>query len=395
MDILFFMVFGIAVIGGDFVKLNIAGISFTYITMIALFISYFRYFIIKRAIISLDTRSKALLLFEIYAFFMIVISALQYNKLFISEELYTNIYYIPRQAYYLSILPALILMRDNRNMERLQMFLNKYANFLFWIIVLLHIIYTRSLSISVPTVVILSFLALYSGKNRLTLSNITKLIVIVFTPIAVGGEMTNFIIRCVYILLFVSKQEKTNIKILRYIFIGMLLCIFLLPIFIPIFQFIFDANSFWRLAYWQDELGQLIKSNMLGVGYGTSYATQQFVGNNLIGGPFAASGEYSTMDKLFITGPHCSYVAVAFRTGIIGIGLFLYFIFSIISAIVKYINDIPIHSIFLFFSSLFLIGVNVGLESPYYLMVFVFSTGVCIYNINLLETKENYEKINN
>ena len=155
--------------------------------------------------------------------------------------------------------------------------------------------------------------------------------------------------------------------------------IFILPIMSGLFTNIFDANSWWRLLYWKDELAQLVQSYGLGVGYGTSYATENFVGNlgSVVSGPFAATAEYSTLDKLFITGPHNSYVSIAFRLGIVGIVLFLVMIFDLIEKISEKSNDISRCAIFMLFSSIVLIGVNVGLESPYYLIMFVFSFGFC------------------
>ena len=63
MYILYFMVFGIAAIGGSFIKINFAGISFTYITIAFLFLSYINYFALNKGIIQLNKRSKALMLF--------------------------------------------------------------------------------------------------------------------------------------------------------------------------------------------------------------------------------------------------------------------------------------------------------------------------------------------
>ena len=107
----------------------------------------------------------------------------------------------------------------------------------------------------------------------------------------------------------------------------MVIAMFILPLFDSVFASVFDANSFWRLSYWKDELTQLVKSYFLGVGYGTSYATRNFIGGslNITGGPFGATAEYSTLDKLFVTGPHSSFIAIAFRLGLIGIITFVRF----------------------------------------------------------------------
>ena len=167
----------------------------------------------------------------------------------------------------------------------------------------------------------------------------------------------------------------------------MIVAIYILPLFSTLFENVFDANSFWRLRYWRDELEQLMQSHFLGVGYGTSYSTEGFVGQlgNVVGGPFGATAEYSTLDKLFVVGPHNSYIAIFFRLGLIGIVMFLYMLFSVNESIKRYSDDIFPVSIFLFFSSAVLIGVNVGLESPYYLLLFVFSVGTVIFEATVRE----------
>lgn len=387
------MVFGIAAIGGSFIKISFAGISFTYITIAFLFLSYINYFALNKGIIQLNKRSKALMLFELYALIMVFLSILHLTEKFISQDLFTNTSFIPRQAYYIAVIPAIILMREEIYTKRLFQFLDKNSWVIFWTIYIIHILYNKKIAISVPTVLILAFLSLYKDGNRWTKGSLIRFIIIAFTPIAVGGELTNLIIRCIYSFLFLYRKNLIkSVKLLKYVFICMLACIFFLPLFTPLFELIFDANSFWRLSYWQDELMQLFKSKMIGVGYGTSYATENFVGGlNVIGGPFGATAEYSTLDKLFVTGPHCSYVAIAFRTGLIGINLFLYFIFSVINSIEINANRTPIYTIFLLFSSIILIGVNVGLESPYYLIMFVFSLGLSYYNICRLREDKNEE----
>ena len=384
MYVMYFMILGIAVMGGSFTHLRIFGISFTYITIAALFVSYFRFFIIKRGIITLDKKRKALVLFEIYAILMVCISLLSITKFFISDELYMQFSYIPRQAFYIAVMPSIILIQDEMYSKKLIMFLNKYSDYLFWIILVLHMVSMKAFAVSLTTIIFLAFLALYNGGNTRTIKNIIKFLIIIFIPIAVGGELTNLIIRCTYAFVFLyRKHEKTSIKILKIIFIGMLFSIFILPLFTPVFSDIFDVNSFWRLSFWQDELNQLLKSKLIGVGYGTSYATINFSGGlDVVGGPFGATVEYSTLDKLFVTGPHCSYIAIAFRTGVVGIVLFLFYIFSVIKGVEEKAKSIPLYVIYALFSSLFLIGFNVGLESPYYLMIFVFFIGLSAYCIS-------------
>lgn len=127
------------------------------------------------------------------------------------------------------------------------------------------------------------------------------------------------------------------------------------------------------------------------MGYGTSYATEQFVGQlgNIVGGPFGATAEYTTLEKLFVVGPHNSYIAILFRLGLIGSVMFLFMVFSVRNAIKRYSKDILPATVYLFFSAVVIVGVNVGLESPYYLLIFVLALGFAIYDINSCEKEIN------
>ena len=279
-------------------------------------------------------------------------------------------------------------MREKEYLYPLKKTIDNFGELLFWCIYIIKIISNRSFCISVPTVLILSGLALYNGGTKRTLKNYIKFLIIVLTPVAMGGELTNIIIRLIYVCIFLFRKHKRYVvKILSTTLICMIITIFILPAFYSFFESILDANSFWRLKYWNDELVQFRESNLFGVGYGTSYATESFVGKigNVVGGPFGATAEYTMMDKLFVVGPHNSYIAIVFRLGLIGIIMFLYFIFSINSGIKRYYKDISPVSMFLFYSSIVLIGVNVGLESPYYLLLFVFSVGMTVYDITICE----------
>lgn len=379
MTLFYICVLGVALFGGSFVKFSIAGIQIFYLVLLFLVVAYIKYLYSHWGVIQLTKINKAIIGFELYALMMIAMSFAGTNKLFASDDLFFEKAYIPRQAYYVFVIPAILLMEDRDNIDYFKNFLNKNYNIIFWIIYIGSMIYSKRFAISVPTELILAGLLLWGNDIRRTKSGLLQTLLILFSPIAVGGEMTNMLIRMIYAFLYFYKNKRNAIKIFGLAFKTMIAGIFILPIMSGLFTNIFDANSWWRLLYWKDELAQLVQSYGLGVGYGTSYATENFVGNlgSVVSGPFAATAEYSTLDKLFITGPHNSYVSIAFRLGIVGIVLFLVMIFDLIEKISEKSNDISRCAIFMLFSSIVLIGVNVGLESPYYLIMFVFSFGFC------------------
>lgn len=133
-------------------------------------------------------KTKSIIIFEIYRLLMVLCSFIGINKLFISSNLYTNVRYIPRQAYYLVVLPALILMREEAYMMPLKKFINKYGNFLFWLVYDVQIFSNRKFCITVSTVLVLAGLALYNGGTRRTVRYMVKFLAIMSTPMAGGGN---------------------------------------------------------------------------------------------------------------------------------------------------------------------------------------------------------------
>lgn len=388
MIVLYIAVLGISIFGGSFIKIKIWRFPVTYLVMGALVVSYIKYFVVKRGVLSIKREEKTLLVFEIYGLIMVGLSFLGFNKFFISDELYTSIAYIPRQAYYLMVLPAILLFQDDSYTAKADWFVSRYGRVLFWVIYFGHIAVSRKVVLSVPTEMILCWLLLSAGGTYNSPANLLRFAIVMFTPIAVGGEITNLLIRlacAVYYFL----HDRAGERLFQFMGIGlgcMVVGMFVLPVFDKAFESIFDVNSSWRLRYWKDELNQLVKSYFLGVGYGTSYASRSFVGGNLniIGGPFSATAEYSTLDKLFVTGPHSSFIAIAFRLGIIGILTFVHFLIGIYRVLLKLGKKVSAATYFAFFAALVIIGVNVGLESPYYLMLFVFSMGKCVQQAKAL-----------
>lgn len=377
----FLAVMGIAIFGGSFVKFQIFHISVTYIVMLALMISYVRFFAIKKDVLRINKNEKYLVEFELYGLIFVFFSFIGINKFFISNELFTAARYIPRQAYYLFFVPAIIMFQDKFYTEKLDGFIKKYGSFAFWFIYILHIIVIRKFAIGIPTEMVLCWLDLSISGTRITKARVLRLILLIFTPIAVGGELTNIFIRLVYLAYFLfNKNRKILFRYMGLVMNVMIGAIFLMPIFLGMFSSTLDANSLWKLRYWNDELTQLLKSHLLGVGYGTSYATKDFIGGSLyvIGGPFGASSEYSVLDQLFVTGPHSSFISLAFRLGLIGLLLFILFLKATYKELLHNHNRLSPSVCFIFVSSIIIISFNVGLESPYYLMLFVFAMGRCI-----------------
>ena len=377
-SIFYILILGIAITGGKFVRYSILGIPVIYYCMGALVVAYIPYLIKHRKELRLYKSERNLIAFVMYGLFIALLSFLGVNEKLVQCRLLVTRAYIPRQAYYLFLLPAVLVFSETRLYEKAQYFFRKYRLELFWGIYFLRFLYARQISLSVTTVFFLAYISL-QGTSRFRYEYI-MLAAILFTPVATGGEITNLIIRLLYLLYYVVRNKKIVItQLIVFGFSVMIAAMFVLPFFDSQFSNLLDVNSYWRLRYWHDELLQLVDSHFLGVGYGTAYATINFVGNttNITSGPFSATKEYTTMDLLFVTGSHNSLISVSFRLGVIGIALFLSMLWMFYKEMRRNINSISKSSLFAFFSSIVVISVNVGLESPYYLFLFLFALICC------------------
>lgn len=190
-------------------------------------------------------------------------------------------------------------------------------------------------------------------------------------------------VRCMQGILCLAKEKK---QLTGIIAAGVAVCIaavFVIPFFANQIAPHLDANSAWRINFWNDELVQLVQSKGIGVGFGTSYATEAFVGNQPLmrGSPYYAKGRGHTLEYLMMaTGPHNSLISVAFRMGVVGIVTFLGLLASIFRGMWKNIEQVPTYRLFVFFAAIAIISVNVGLESPGYMMIFMLAMGMANAN---------------
>lgn len=387
MYLLYFMVFGVAVYETSFPKFTLLGVPITYILMLVMLISYVRFLMNNKDTMTLNKGEKSLLLFVLYGLLMVFVSFIGLNSFFISSDLLINNSYIARQAYYLFLLPSIILFKEGYYTDKFSCFIKKYGSFIFWFIYFYQFIVQKQFVISLSAEIVLGWLSFSISSVKLTRSNLLRLAVLLFTPTSGGGGSTNMMIRLIIIslLLFYGSYKSKLFTFLRIALAAMIAMAFILPLFLDYFSNrINDMNSLWRLNYWRDELIQLAKSFFLGVGYGTSYASIQFVGNSfsILGGPFGSDDQYSTMEKMFVVGSHCSFISVAFRTGIIGISAFLLFLSNLGHEMQTKCQSASSASVFAFCSAIILICFNVGLESPSYLIVFIFMIGMCISEVN-------------
>ncbi len=364
-----------AVLGNAFFKMGFGSINVLSLFILAAVVTYLAVFLVSRSGRIKYQPSRP---FDKYlwAFFgvgvvSVVFSYLGvYSTLFPTSALLRDESYIPRQAYYLFFIPMIILAGRNASTKGILDWVARNRTLLFFCVWVLYVAFNQQLALNVQCCFALGFLLLMNRRERKAV-DILMLAVLLFSPIAVGGEMTQVIIRVVgfgtYLIGFRSNALKCALIAALFVVLG---C-YVLP-FLPLESFGFDANTFWRAEYWGNELVQLWETFGFGVGYGTSYASVDFVGAALTG-PFAATAEYSAAEKLFVVGCHNSFVSLFFRLGFAGIAALLAYLVSLSNHTNDFRGGYASSAAFALISSLAIVCFNVGFENPSYYFLFGFS----------------------
>lgn len=315
--------------------------------------------------------AKSLIIFCVFGLFIVCLSLTSFSAFLPVSNLLYDLSYIPRQAYYYFFIPLIVLAGITTNADRALRFTKRHYKIIFLIIYCSFVLQNSTFALGVSASLVLGFLLLL-GDERDKVSSALLLLILEFSPIHVGGESTQLIIRLLLLAFYCFKDSNSLYRRTRLFgLIGVIACL-LVPLIVPSLSHLFDANSSWRLLYWNDQLLNLVHSYGLGVGYGTSYASLNFVGpvGAIVSGPFAPDAEYSYMEKLFVVGSHNSFVAVAFRTGVVGITSLLAAIFSQSQQALYASSVYNRAASFGLISSVVMICFNVGLESPGYFFVF-------------------------
>lgn len=378
MTAIIFLIFA-GVLGIMDVKTEIFGVEAVYWCMAIMALAYLRYLYKNRRNIKdilTDSTVGWLIAFEICGAVMAAVSFLGLNAALAGPDLMLDKSFIPRHAIYLYFMPAIIVMAAPEYRQLMDRFLSICSLPLFWILYLFSVVFSGNWSLSVSPIFVLAFLHLYNPPKK-PVVNWLMFIAVILAPVATGGEMTNLMLRALYAGYFVFGKKKKQLT--GIIAAGVVVClaaVFIVPFYADQITPYLGANSAWRLRFWNDALVQLVQSKGIGVGFGTSYATEAFVGNqpSISKSPYDPIFRQQTVEYLMMaTGPHNSLISVAFRMGIAGIVTFLGFLESIFTGLWKNIEQVPIYSLFVFFAAIAIISVNVGLENPGYLIVFVFA----------------------
>lgn len=290
-----------------------------------------------------------------------------------------DVSYIPRQAYYIFFLPLIVLVAGMKSTESCLVFVGRSRRLLFACVYIAYLIWHRTFALNVPCCFCLGSLLLFE-RQRDSVLDICMLAIVLFSPIMVGGEMTQLLIRAICLAFYIAGFKKDFLRLGLVSMVLVIIACYVAP-YLPLASMGLDTNTVWRAQYWGNELDQLWATYGLGVGYGTSYATWDFIGA-AESGPFAETSEYSTLEKVYVVGCHNSFVTLAFRLGVPGAAMIIAFVLSLGDPEREYKGGYATSAAFCIVSALVIVCFNVGFENPSYFFMFVFS--VAFLNASLV-----------
>lgn len=383
-------ILAVAVTGGSIAANSYFGITVIYLILGALFISYAYYFITRREALRIGSAEKCLLAFEGWALLHLVLSLAGVNQIFQADLAYDSSF-IPRQAVYLFVLPAVILFREDTYMKKVDWFLKRYGEILFWILYFAQMFYFHQVVLTVIAQGLLCWLSLRLETNQ-RWRRWARILALMAVPLFEAGETTILIIRMIFfaICIFPKQWARVGLCLMAVVVFSVLAMTFVLPVTVGD-TFFSDWNMAWRARTWADEEKILANTYLIGAGYGTSYPSKSYAETSIARGErqYTEGDGYTQEERVFVTAPHNSFMSLSMRTGIIGLALFISFLILSFRNMVKH-KAFPSRSrCFALLAGIMMISFNVGLESPGYLLAFVFFLGMCAREGKKAECRDN------
>lgn len=218
--------------------------------------------------------------------------------------------YIMRHAYFILTVPIGYFLAEASYTGILQEILTVKKAFLIYIVLtVFSMLNFITISGHALFVCISSFLFV---KKR----NIFTFILVILSVYMVAGNQSSTVLASAGLIAILLFPDFLSNILDRNFDIKFLLTIFLLIIVVffgleQIYSMIYaDKNAIWRLQYWLNDVRVFAKTFGIGVGFGTTYATDDLF-NTIINASALRGG-------LFVTAQHSSLINMFYRMGIIG-----------------------------------------------------------------------------
>ena len=286
---------------------------------------------------------------------------------------YYEISAIPQQSFIIFLFPLLFIFFNKKFNEKSFQDDISFANSILILAVVHRIIIFYFFS---PNITNLDFLKIT------TLSNFSSLFIVSFFLYLhyIKNKFINFLVLIIFLYLSYVSPYKQNLvlaiailsiwlfpkysKIIIIGFISTILISYLYFFFNLELAYSLDNNFPIRIVFAYDIILALKETYFIGVGYGTESVTNYYEEFNL----FNFMSDYD--EKFIFMTPHNSFLVIMFRTGIIGLFLFIFFLKHCFNQIYLDVNNIRLIKLksSLFLSFFFLIFFNPGLEGIAYIL---------------------------
>lgn len=322
-----------------------------------------------------------MLFFIMYLLVLILSITGFYESLYLSGIYFNKSYIIP-QSLFLLLLPIgiSIYIAISQNYPYFQEVLEKYSNFIILLNIFLAFIGFARTTVTYYILILVVYIGIKKSNNYL-FSLFLYFICLLYISL-INSKTTCILMFIVFtIILIINTRIIDRIK--KY-FVPLLLITTMLILLINaninlIVEIIenSDPNSWWRITFWRVQLQTIKESNLIGVGLGSTYANS-IIFTLLKGGFIDPETGLNTLrpETLFLTAQHNSYLNILYRTGLVGLLLFILSIKeTFLGTITAYKDHFSSVLLLAFININIVIVFNVGLESPQFLIPFYLSSG--------------------
>lgn len=306
--------------------------------------------------------------------------------------------FLPRQAFYLGILPLASVLPLSGSTQKCLSFLRRYGTVcsVGYIVCILLIRWDIRLNIS--DILVVGFFLLMGWSGRIW--DWGAAVLALLSPLPGDGASTVVVLKILLFGMMVFKDRKWVVWLASCTLPLILVLSFVLPQLPGVWKRIPDVNTTWRLEYWQDEATAIADTRGVGVGFGTTYASKEFSEPRSIrtwdekkhlwlSTTFSSNDEYTKEQRPFVTTSHNSFVAVTFRQGLLGLGLLLGALTIIWKMVVRETGPDRKAKMFAFCGAMFTMCFNVVFESIMYLGLIVLLLSFCNDPSNITATDQH------
>ena len=408
-----------AVFGNKFLKFSIMGINPVYALIGFGILCFIYFFFMKKIKIKTDFNENGTYLVKklytsafiyfVYNVLIIIFSYLNLYSVFEESGFEYKSYFVLRQSYFIFLIPFICVLVYCLYSKGLPKFIFDKPVIVITVLILFSLRMLNYASGNADTYVnaitvgpfIICLATYYAVMYKGIFPKLIFIIAGLTTQISQTAYIIGFLLICVFMIF-----EKQFLRLLSKNLTFKVYAVIVVLVVAVIIGFDYisglvanDANTQWRFQYWMHEIGILVNTYFIGVGYGMPYGSEHLFSE--INNPYcfvvANDGMAIQADVLYVVPQHNSIINQFYRLGLIGGILFINIIINIcklsfndIKNKTGYEKNLVKWGFLNFLYNLVIIIFNPGLESPKFMFGMLFSTAILIGSI-LHINKQNTE----